>query len=128
MPPPFWIRSLGGRGEYWARRYLHRRGYHLLARNWRSGKAELDLAMANAQRVLFVEVKTRRKRHQRRLADLIHPRQEQRLTRIADQFLRQYPVSEIPWQFVLIEVVPQSLLRVEIRMSRLTSAESYLKL
>jgi putative endonuclease len=119
MPSPFWIPTLGGRGEYLVRRYLHRRGYHLLARNWRHGKGELDLVMACAGHVVFCEVKTRQKGGQRRLADLLHPRQEKRLLALVEPFLNQYEDRQVPWRFLLFEVILSPGRRPTIRQARI---------
>lgn len=119
MPPPFWVSSLGSRGEYLARRHLHRRGYHLLARNWRLGKGELDLVMACSSHLVFCEVKTRRKAGQRLLADLLHPRQEKRLLQLVEPFLSQYQDRQVPWRFLLIEIILAPGRRPAIRQARL---------
>ena len=52
---------LGRRGEEAASQYLETQGYQILARNWRSGRAELDLIVVSPdqQTLVFVEVKTR---------------------------------------------------------------------
>lgn len=52
---------LGRRGEDAATQYLQQRGYEVLARNWRSGRAEVDIIVVSPdqQTLIFVEVKTR---------------------------------------------------------------------
>ncbi|CAG7601515.1 YraN family protein [Leucobacter soli] len=53
-------RALGARGEALAAEYLEGIGYHLLARNWRSGRAgELDLIARDGDEIVAIEVKTR---------------------------------------------------------------------
>ena len=104
MPFPFWLKGLGPRGEYLARRYYHRRGYHCLARNWRHGRWELDLVMANYRRLLFVEVKTRRYRPGRRIGDVLRHRQKRRLLKLAKIYLDRWKAGEIPWAFCLVLV------------------------
>lgn len=49
----------GNKGETLAARYLKARGYEIIARNFRHGKAEIDLIVRRRDWVLFVEVKTR---------------------------------------------------------------------
>ncbi|MGH2707660.1 MAG: YraN family protein [Actinomycetota bacterium] len=46
-------------GEEAAARYLRRRGWTILARNWRVRVGELDLVVRKAATLVFVEVKTR---------------------------------------------------------------------
>jgi putative endonuclease len=51
---------LGRVGESLAAAHLERRGLTILARNHRTRWGELDLVAADAQRIVFCEVKTRR--------------------------------------------------------------------
>jgi putative endonuclease len=51
--------DLGVKGEFLAVQHLENKGYVILARNWRSGKSEVDIIAQNEGFVIFVEVKTR---------------------------------------------------------------------
>ena len=53
-------RSTGWQGEAEAARYLRRRGWRIVARNWRAGRDELDIVARDGENLVFVEVKTRR--------------------------------------------------------------------
>ncbi len=48
----------GKRGEDCASRYLRRRGYKIVARNYRIQHKELDIIAENKEYIVFVEVKT----------------------------------------------------------------------
>ncbi|CAM2007882.1 YraN family protein [Acanthopleuribacter pedis] len=104
MPTPFWPISPWKRGEYLARRWYHRRGYHLLAKNWRHGRGEIDLIMANPREVVFVEVKARSGTTEPALHTTLSPDQKKRLTRLAQRYLNQWPEQRIPWRFDLVLV------------------------
>lgn len=97
---PFHIKSLGAKGEYLARRHFHRRGYHLVERNWRHGHGEIDIIMANWREVIFVEVKTRSGDASE--ANLISYDQEQRLRALSDHYLQQY--GELPHHLLLVYI------------------------
>jgi putative endonuclease len=53
--------SIGRRGERAAARHLRRRGWRLLARNWRAGGGEIDLVVRRGSVMAICEVKTRRR-------------------------------------------------------------------
>ena len=49
----------GNKGESLAAEFLQKQGWDIVARNYRWGKAEIDLIMQRGDWVIFVEVKTR---------------------------------------------------------------------
>ncbi len=51
-------KKLRNRGERLAEEYLSEKGYRILARNFRSGRGELDLVCHNKQELIIVEVKS----------------------------------------------------------------------
>lgn len=53
-------RRVGTRGEDLAAEWYARRGYEVLARNWRCSAGELDLVCRRGGTVVVCEVKTRR--------------------------------------------------------------------
>ena len=53
-------RALGQLGERLAAEHLERLGFEVLARGYRTRVGELDLIVADARTIVFVEVKTRR--------------------------------------------------------------------
>lgn len=63
-PPGPWVmnrnRKLGAYGESLAVEYLEGRGYRVLERNWRAGRAgELDIIACDRSTIVAIEVKTR---------------------------------------------------------------------
>ena len=53
-------RELGRKGEERAVVYLKKRGYYILAQNYHTRYGELDIVCRKGDKLIFVEVKTRR--------------------------------------------------------------------
>ncbi len=51
--------KLGSQGEDWACEYLRGQGYEIACRNYRYGRAEIDIVARREKLLVFVEVKTR---------------------------------------------------------------------
>jgi putative endonuclease len=67
-------------------------GFRLLARRYRTPVGEIDLVMRRGRTLAFIEVKARSS-----LDDALHalsPRQQERLMRAAEVFLRAHPVHD----------------------------------
>lgn len=50
---------LGQKGETMAQQHLESLGFRILAKNWRTGRAEVDVIAQDENTIVFVEVKTR---------------------------------------------------------------------
>lgn len=50
---------LGQKGEILAQQHLESLGFKILAKNWRTGRAEVDIIAQDGNIIVFVEVKTR---------------------------------------------------------------------
>lgn len=78
--------ELGRLGEELARGYLEKKGYIILAENYRTPFGELDLVARDQETIVFVEVRTRSTRsYGTPLESITHTKQE-RLIRLALQF------------------------------------------
>ena len=54
--------ELGKWGEQVAEDYLQRKGYTIIERDWKSGPRDIDIIALQQEKLVFVEVKTRRNR------------------------------------------------------------------
>ena len=52
--------EIGQRGEQAAARFLYSRGFEILARNWRSGRYEIDIVARRGDVIHIIEVKCRK--------------------------------------------------------------------
>lgn len=97
-------RDTGKRGERLACRYLKRRGYRLLERNYRCGHHEIDLVMLKGDTTVFVEVKTRSSVEFGRPAEAVTQAKRRFLLLAAGAYIRQYRLEGRPARFDVIEV------------------------
>jgi putative endonuclease len=83
----------GRRGEEDAYFYLRRRGYTIIARNFRSPnhRGELDLVGWERDVLCFIELKTRTKRDLRPAEAAVDRDKQRELLLVARDFLRQMP-------------------------------------
>lgn len=95
-------RFLGALGEALAVRWLRRRGYAVLARNFRADGVEADVVARRGEVLLVVEVKTRRGRWAlpERAVDAA---KRLRLERAAAAFRRRHPL--LPVRSLRIDVL-----------------------
>ena len=96
-------RALGRRGEDVAADLLRRTGHRILARNWRSGRYEIDLVVMRRQEVAFVEVKTRRPGPQSP-SESLTPTQRRNIRRAAAAWMRLNPGIGTSFRFDLAAV------------------------
>ncbi len=99
-------RALGDAGEARAAEHLRRRGYRILARNPRAGGVEIDLVVARAGTVVFVEVKTRRHRAHGAPEESVDARKRARLVRGAGAWLREHAVRARAVRFDVVVCEP----------------------
>ncbi len=114
--------SLGRRGEDAAVAFLVKSGRHILARNWRpripAYRVELDCVARDGEELVFVEVKTR-KRKDRKDAIPVYaaftPHKRKKIITAARLFLAERGMRDIPCRFDLIcvEYLPDGHMEVE---------------
>lgn len=94
--------SLGRTGETLAVNYLRNIGYHILDRNWRAGKLELDIICDHDAAIVFVEVKTRSSNSRGGGAGAITRAKIKRLCTAAKIWLKSNDCWERPCRFDVI--------------------------
>ncbi len=110
------LRALLGRsGEHQAERFLRRKRYRTVARNYRCPMGEIDLIVLDGQTVVFVEVKTRSDADHTDPQDAVNEAKQERIGRCARYFLRQTQSEHRVCRFdvVAITKMPDRSSRVE---------------
>ena len=96
-------RNLGAWGETVAGAYLRRRGYRLLARNFRCRGGEIDIVARKGRYVAFVEVKLRRSGDFAEAREFVTAKKQARVINAAQLWLLKNP-TELQPRFDVIEV------------------------
>lgn len=97
-------RDLGNQGEAETARYLRKKGYTLLASQWRCRYGELDLvARDKGGTICFVEVKLRREGGTALPREAVDARKQARLRAAATLYLSQHEL-DVPARFDVAEV------------------------
>lgn len=97
-------RVWGRRGEDLAHRYLRKRGFIIVARNYRtrSGSGEVDLIAWHGDAIVFVEVKTRASAEYGTPDRAVDAGKQHRLIVAAMDYCRR---ADIPWEQSRFDIV-----------------------
>src|SRR3712207_3947705 len=96
----------GTAGEKIAARFLRKRGYKVLYRNFRGRTGgEIDIVCRDRDTLVFVEVKTRSREDFGRPFEAVHRDQQKRISRGALAWLRMLDNPDILFRFDVVEVV-----------------------
>jgi putative endonuclease len=97
---------LGARGEKLACRFLRRRGYKVLYRNFRGRSGgEIDIVCRDKDTLVFVEVKTRTREDFGRPFDAVDRKKQKRIARGGLAWLRLLDDPDIFFRFDVVEVI-----------------------
>ena len=113
---------LGPWGEAQAADYLRRKGYTLVAANYRCRFGEIDLIVRNRCYLVFVEVKLRKSAGFAQAREFVDSRKQQRIRATASMYLSRYPTSLQP-RFDVIEIyAPQGMETKKLTINHLEDA------
>lgn len=102
-------RLLGRWGEGLAADYLRKKGYSILAANWRCRFGEIDLIAADQAYLCFVEVKLRKSDAFGQAGEFVDRRKQEKLRTTAQLYLAQNETSLQP-RFDVVEIyAPQGM-------------------
>ena len=93
----------GAWGEELAARYLQRKGYRIIARNFRIRQGELDIIASKGRYLAFVEVKTRKNDQFGAAREFITPAKQRRLIQTAAYWCMIHPTDLQP-RFDAVEI------------------------
>jgi putative endonuclease len=99
-------RSQEGRaGEEIAAKYLRKRGFQILRRNWRGRSGEIDLIARDGDTLVFVEVKAGASDRWGGPEEAVTPLKQRKLIMAAQEFVCRGRISDRPMRFDVIAVL-----------------------
>ncbi len=97
-------RQLGIRGEELAAAALKKAGYRIVERNYAAPLGEIDLIARHQGAWVFIEVKTRTSGRFGLPSEAVHPAKQAKLRRLADYYLKQKRLGEVPVRFDVVAI------------------------
>ena len=97
------VQEKGRWGEQAAAAYLRRKGYRIVARNFRARCGEIDLIAEDKRFLVFVEVKLRQDARFAAAREFVTWSKQQKLMRTAHCWLAEHPSEKQP-RFDVVEV------------------------
>ncbi|MDH4111839.1 MAG: YraN family protein [Actinomycetota bacterium] len=96
--------ELCARGERAALELYRRRGFALVARNWRCSIGEIDLVLKRGQVLVFCEVKTRRGSRHGGGFEAVDARKQRKLRALAEVYLLTHEATQTSVRFDVASV------------------------
>jgi putative endonuclease len=97
--------ELGRVGEDAATRFYRKRGFQIVARNWRCADGELDLIARRGGLLVFCEVKTRSSESFGMPAEAVGFHKRRRLRRLAGRWLSENRARAATIRFDVVSVI-----------------------
>lgn len=94
----------GEKGEKLAARFLEKKGYTIIAKNFQTRFGEIDIICRNREYLVFAEVKTRSGQYLVSGRDAVGTAKQQRILKASIQYMQNDPVELQP-RFDVVEVM-----------------------
>ena len=98
------MKFLGSKGENLAADFLKKKGYRILARNYKTVIGEIDIIAEDGETVVFIEVKTRKNDMFGYPFESVNSRKRQKLKNLALLYLKKRG-EELPVRFDVLSIV-----------------------
>lgn len=98
------MKALGAQGEERAAEHLLANGYHILTRNWRCNRGEIDIIARDGETLVFVEVKTRSSGRCGTPAEAVTPRKQEKIRQLARIFIYETQTTAPHYRFDVVAV------------------------
>ena len=106
-------RAFGNAGEDAACAYLRKNGWHILGRNVRIGRNEIDVIARKKKMTAFIEVKRRSSLGFGRPAEAVNFEKQRRIAQAAALYMQENGLMNANIRFDVIEILPGELRHIE---------------
>jgi len=97
--------QVGMRGQQMAEFFLQRKGYRILAQNYRTTYGEIDLIALHDAYIVFIEVKYRRGLAHGHPSESVTSTKKQRIIKTALHYISEHELSNQDFRFDVVEVL-----------------------
>jgi putative endonuclease len=98
-------KALGRKGEELALRFLKKKGYRVLERNYVCKMGEMDIIATEKDTLVFVEVKTRTSTTFGPPQLAVNPTKQMQLSKVALNFLKQKNLEDVKARFDVVAIL-----------------------
>ncbi|RAL26187.1 YraN family protein [Thermoflavimicrobium daqui] len=98
-------REIGQVGEQAAADFLSKQGFQVITRNWSTRLGELDIIARDGEALVVVEVRTTTSQRFGFGYESIDMRKQQKVRRLALQYIHQQRITHIPLRFDVVSVL-----------------------
>ena len=96
---------LGEKGEKQASVFLEKRGYRILAKNFRNRFGEIDIIAQDKDELVFVEVKTRTSDNFGTPEEAVNAKKLRKIMLVASEFMSEQGLEDVQPRFEVISIV-----------------------
>ena len=97
-------KAIGKIGEDLAVKFLRRKGYNILYRNWRCSFGEIDIVAQEKGFIVFAEIKTRRSDAFGAGYLSVNSAKQLKLIKLAQAFLKRYGLTDRPCRIDIVSI------------------------
>jgi putative endonuclease len=97
-------KALGAKGEQLAADFLRRRGYEVIARNFRYDRGEIDIIAKKGELISFCEVKTRTSNAYGSGEDAVNSRKQEQIRKVAQGYILEQALEGYEFRFDVVVV------------------------
>ena len=98
-------KDTGKHGEELSAKYLKKKKFTILARNYRKKYGELDIIATIDKELIFIEVKTRTSNRYGDPAEAVTPSKQKQIIRVAQAYLAENELFDASIRFDVVSVV-----------------------